>query len=75
MALAGSIRAPLGTCSSFDIEVTLKMEKTFLYFGNIGSFGKEHENISLLILYAELNPGSYKNGEPGEYLRYFLYYP
>ena len=33
------------------------------------------ENISPPILYAELNRGTNKNGEPDEYLRYFLYYP
>ena len=36
---------------------------------------KERENISPQILYAELNQGSYKNGESDEYLKYFLYYP
>ena len=36
---------------------------------------KNHENMSLPILYAELNEGADKNGKPDEYLRYFLYYP
>ena len=33
------------------------------------------ENISPSVLYAELNRGADKNGEPGEYLRYFFNYP
>ena len=33
-----------------------------------------HENISLPILYAEFNQGTVKNGEPDEYLTYFLYH-
>ena len=41
---------------------------------------KDRKNISLPMLYTELNRGEAhsrcnQNGEPGEYLRYFLYYP
>ena len=46
-----------------------------LNFCDIGGYDKYHKNISPPILYAELNQGTNKNGEPDEYLRYFLYYP
>ena len=42
-----------------------------LYFGDIGGYEKERENISPPILYAELK-AHIRNGEPGEHLMYFL---
>ena len=45
-----------------------------LYFGDIGGYDKERENISPPIVYAELK-AHIKNGEPDEYLMFFLYYP
>ena len=44
------------------------------FFGDIGGYEKERENISPPIQYTELK-AHIKNGEPDKYLMYFLYYP
>ena len=46
----------------------------YLILAILAIYAEKRENISPPILCTQLNQGSDKNGEPHEYLRYFLYY-